>query len=205
MAIGRHGGDHPAMRRRKRAERRADREAGEQDHLARLHALRIAQLERARAVRRRASGARGRSRDRPRPASPRGSAHARRRGRGSGCRASRASAGSSTPGSTCALVAISVPSPTAKPVPRNWNCGVRVRSNVPIATIEPLTRSIVAIASAAAGGAASRQPGTTSAAISARSHGMDATIGFMSASGYRGARIGDGATTRGSYACRSLR
>ena len=26
-----------------------------------------------------------------------------------------------------------VPSPTANPVPRNWNCGERVRSNVPIA------------------------------------------------------------------------
>jgi hypothetical protein len=36
--------------------------------------------------------------------------------------------GSSTGGSTCALVTTSVPSPTAKPVPKNANGGVRVRS-----------------------------------------------------------------------------
>jgi len=33
------------------------------------------------------------------------------------------------------LVTISVPSPTAKPVPLNWKGGVRVRSYVPMATI----------------------------------------------------------------------
>jgi hypothetical protein len=34
----------------------------------------------------------------------------------------------------------------SEPVPRNWNCGERVRSNVPTATLEPLTRWIVSIA-----------------------------------------------------------
>ena len=39
---------------------------------------------------------------------------------------SRAARQSSVSGTTCALVTTSVPSPTAKPVPRNWNCGDRV-------------------------------------------------------------------------------
>src|SRR3954469_11446100 len=51
---------------------------------------------------------------------------------------------------------MSVPSPTAKPVPLNWNGGERVRSYVPMATIDPFTRAMVACVSAAAGAAAMR-------------------------------------------------
>ena len=46
-------------------------------------------------------------------------------------------------GRTCALVAISPPSPTANPVPRKLNAGLRARWNVPTMTTELLTRAIV--------------------------------------------------------------
>ena len=47
-------------------------------------------------------------------------------------------------GSTWAFVTIVDPSPTANPVPRNRNGGVRVCWNVPTPTTDAFTRSIVA-------------------------------------------------------------
>ena len=100
---------------------------------------------------------------------------------------------------------MSVPSPTAKPVPMNWNGGVRVRSYVPMATIESLTRAIVACGSAAAGrhAAASEQRAERCRAMQQARTATNGVHSFSCGrgSGHDGRRLGD----VGSYGWRSLR
>ena len=117
---------------------------------------------------------------------------------------------SSGPGSTCALVTTSVPSSTTKPVPRNENCGVRVRSNVPTATTDCLTRSMVAKASSARAGAGNTAMPVASSSVSAPARPRkpvrkrDHERLTIPAAGL-GSTIGDGSTMRASYGCRSWR
>ena len=93
-------------------------------------------------------------------------------------------AASSVAGRTCALVTTCVPSPIANAVPRNWNGGERVRSNVPMATTERLTRAIV-----------SSTPAATAANGNASAPATSAAVATRAATGHRGrqspaARIG---------------
>ncbi len=130
------------MRRREQADHAADREAGERVGLAFAHLRRVAEAQRPAAPDRR-SAARAMSCSasratitaladdgfaaglRHRDAHDLAACRRRSRPAARGCWSRR-----------------SVPSPTTKPVPRNWNGGLRVGSFVPTATIAGRMRSI---------------------------------------------------------------
>src|SRR6185369_17843926 len=107
--------------------------------------------------------------------------------------------GSTVGGSTWALVTTDSPSATTNPVPRNANGGTRVGSIVPIATIEPFTRSIVLPVSLPCAGNAGN-PSASDNAI--QPHHRAGERGFIvlappggNAPG-QSARMGDGPTIR---------